>query len=148
MKKKRRSNRIVVDDSPQETAAEPLFEAAELDMAINAFLRAKSGTCRSTPSIITETNCALFGTCWSGKASTPPPRALPKRSFAWKKAIMAHRSLGLVDVYEEVAVDSLKQAVYALKHRRIRGSFDYGILIQKIVAYHRARVAEGRGLAN
>ena len=64
----------------------------------------------------------------------------------WKKAIMAHRSLGLVDVYEEVAVDSLKQAVYALKHRRIRGSFDYGILIQKIVAYHRARVAEGRGL--
>ena len=39
MKKKRRSNRIVVDDSPQETAAEPLFEAAEMDMAINAFLR-------------------------------------------------------------------------------------------------------------
>ncbi len=59
---------------------------------------------------------------------------------------MAHRSLGLVDVYEEVAVDSLKQAVYALKHRRIRASFDYGILIQKIVAYDRARVAEGRGL--
>lgn len=66
----------------------------------------------------------------------------------WQKAIMAHRSLGLNDVYENVAVDSLKQAVYALKHRRIRGSFDgyyYGILIQKIAAYHRARVAEERG---
>ena len=66
----------------------------------------------------------------------------------WQKAIMAHRSLGLNDIYENVAVDSLKQAVYALKHRRIRGSFDgyyYGILIQKIAAYHRARVAEERG---
>ena len=69
----------------------------------------------------------------------------------WKKAIMAHRSLGLVEVYEDVAIDSLKQAVYALKHRRIRGSFDgyyYGILIQKIAAYHRARVAEERGFYN
>ena len=39
MKKKRRSNRIISDDSTQEIAAEPVFEAAELDMAINAFLR-------------------------------------------------------------------------------------------------------------
>lgn len=69
----------------------------------------------------------------------------------WQKAIMAYRSLGLAVVYEEVAIDSLKQAIYALKRRRIRGSFDgyyYGILIQKIVAYHRARVAEERGLYN
>jgi len=39
MKKKRRSNRIISDDSTQEIAAEPVFEAAEMDMAINAFLR-------------------------------------------------------------------------------------------------------------
>jgi len=69
----------------------------------------------------------------------------------WKKAIMAHRSLGLVDIYEDVAIDSLKQTIFAYKHRKIRGSFDgyyYGVLIQKIAAAHRARVAVERGFYN
>lgn len=66
----------------------------------------------------------------------------------WRKAEMAARSLGC-DVCEDAAIDSLKQAIFALKHRSIRGSFEgyyYGILKQKLVQAHRAKIAQERRL--
>lgn len=66
----------------------------------------------------------------------------------WRKAEMAANSLGC-EVDEDAAIDSLKQAIFALKHRSIRGSFEgyyYGVLKQKLVQAHRAKVARQRKL--